>query len=196
MLGVARPISSIAVQVCEQSLRATTHADAPAGEAPPTVASRGPVHRSRSPGPRRPGTTRSSTAAPPRRRRGRSRRGERERAPIRSAGPSSTSFVSSERSTSPTALRQTASSPAADPKLRTVNRPSCSATDGSRLTQDRCESVLVPSNRRHGSDDNRTLSGGALSLLEEFPDRSGGESMPEGIGLGRPCQTYPNGQDN
>jgi len=32
------------------------------------------------------------------------------------------------------------------------------AEDRSRLTEDRCESLLVPSNRRHGSDDNRTLS--------------------------------------
>ena len=41
--------------------------------------------------------------------------------------------------------------------------------DGSRLTQDRCESVLVPSNRRHESDDNRPRSAAPYPFGRSFP---------------------------
>ena len=68
--------------------------------------------------------------------------------------------------------------------------------DGSRLTQDRCESILVPSNRRHGSDDNRTLPAAPYPFGGSFPtDREANRPDRGSAPAGR-CRTYPNGRDN
>ena len=201
MLGVARPISSIAVHV----VRSIAEGDGPMPTGLQAKLLPQPLSRADS----QIAITRSGSArhhqvvdrwaTPPTARLVPATR--TRTAPIRSAGPSSTSFVSSERSTSPTALQADRQLAGGRSEVEDGQPPLVFGKDGSRLTQDRCESVLVPSNRRHDSEDNRPVSAAPYPFGVSFPtdreaDRCRRGARPMLLRQRRGCWTYPNGQGN